>query len=156
MTLPASQQHLLDGIAGELRTTEPHLAGMFAVFTRLTKDEALPRAEQLDARARRPRRWLSRLSPRRPWTVASGSGRSRPRRFISGMRVLLLLIPLALMGLVIAIVGTSTPNARAACWAHQARLSHAVHQQAKTCLAAVGLRGSEVWLGPARPRTPAS
>ena len=156
MTLPASQQHLLDGIAGELRTTEPRLAGMFAVFTRLTRDEALPRAEQLEAKARRPRRCPGWLSPRRPWAVASGSGRSRPRRLSSGMRVLLLLIPLALMGLVIAIVGTSTPNARAACWANQARLSRAVHQQTKTCLAAVGLRGSEVWVGPTRPRTPAS
>jgi len=154
MTLPASQQHLLDGIAGELRTTEPRLAGMFAVFTRLTKDEALPWAEQLEARARRPRRWLSWLSLRRLW--ASGSGRSRPRRLVSGIRVLLLLIPLALMGAVIALIGTSTPNARAACWANQARLSRAVHQQTKTCLAAVGLRGTEVWPGPARPRTPAS
>jgi len=154
MTLPASQQHLLDGIAGELRTTEPRLAGMFAVFTRLTRDEALPRAEQLEARARRPRRWLSWLSPRRLWV--SGPGRSRPRRLISGMRVLLLLIPLALMGAVIALIGSSTPNARAACWANQARLSRAVHQQTKTCLAAVGLRGPEVWLGPAGPRTPAS
>jgi hypothetical protein len=156
MTLPASQQHLLDGIAGELRTTEPRLAGMFAVFTWLTRDEALPCAEQLEASARRPRRWLSWLSPRRLCAVASGSGRSRPRRLISRTRVLLLLIPLALMGLVIAIVGTSTPNARAACWAHQARLSRAAHQQAKTCLAAVGLRASEVWPGPGQPRTPAS
>jgi len=156
MTLPASQQHLLDGIAGELRTTEPRLAGMFAVFTRLTRDEALPRAEQLEAGPRAPRRWLSWLSHRRQRALASGSGRSRPRRLISGTRVLLLLIPLSLMGLVIALVGTSTPNARAACWAHQARLSRAVHQQAKTCLAAVGQRGSEVWLGPRQVRTPAS
>jgi len=156
MTLPASQQHLLDGIEGELRATEPRLAGMFAVFTRLTRGEALPRAEQFEARARRPRRWLSQLSPRRLWAVAFGSDRSRPRPLFSGLRVLLLLIPLSLMGLVIALVGTSTPNARAACWAQQARLSHTVHQKAKTCLAAVGQRGSEVWLGPRRVHSPAS
>jgi hypothetical protein len=153
MTLPASQQHLLEGIAGELRTTEPRLAGMFAVFTRLTRDEALPRAEQLEARTRRPRRWLS---SRRLWAMASGSGRSRARPLLSGLRVLLLLIPLSLMGLMIALVGTSTPNARAACWAQQARLSLTVHQKARTCLAAVGQRGSEVWLGPRRVHSPTS
>jgi hypothetical protein len=147
MTLPAIQQHLLDGIEGELRATEPRLVGMYAVFSRLTRGEALPRTEQIEARSGRPwSSWLTRL-----WAPDC----SRPRRFISGVRVLLLLIPLALIGLMIALISATAPSARAACWGHQARVAHTTSQPAKSCLAAVRLRGSEVWLGPGRTRTAA-
>ena len=66
MSLPAGQQRVLDGIGEALRRTEPRLASMFAIFTRLSKDEPPPRREQLAARGpfaslaaawRRPPRW---------------------------------------------------------------------------------------------------
>jgi hypothetical protein len=59
-----------------------------------------------------------------------------------------------LLGLMIGLIGASAPNGRAACWAHQAHLTRTANQT-KTCLAAARLRGSEVWLEPARARTAA-
>jgi hypothetical protein len=56
MSLPASEQRALDGIAGALRAGEPRLASMFAMFTNLNKNERRPLREQLSAaRLRRAR-----------------------------------------------------------------------------------------------------
>jgi hypothetical protein len=55
MSLPACQERILSGIENELRKGAPRLASRFAIFTRLTGDEELPRTEQLV-----PRRWLDR------------------------------------------------------------------------------------------------
>ena len=52
MSLPAGQQRILDGIAETLRLTEPRLTVMFAIFTRLAKNEPPPRREQISARRR--------------------------------------------------------------------------------------------------------
>jgi hypothetical protein len=49
MSLPASQQRVLDGIAEALRASEPRLASMFAIFTRLCRSEGPPWREQLTA-----------------------------------------------------------------------------------------------------------
>ena len=49
MSLPAAQQHTLDAIADRLRRSEPKLAAMYAIFTRLCSSEALPGREQLRA-----------------------------------------------------------------------------------------------------------
>jgi hypothetical protein len=49
MSLPASQQRVLDAIENALKRREPRLASMFAIFTRLTTSEGLPRTEVLDA-----------------------------------------------------------------------------------------------------------
>ena len=55
MALPACQERVLRGIEDELMQGAPRLASRFAIFTRLTGDEDLPRIEQLA-----PRRWLDR------------------------------------------------------------------------------------------------
>jgi hypothetical protein len=47
VSLPACQQRVLDGIERGLQTCEPRLASMFAIFTRLTRDEAVPQRESL-------------------------------------------------------------------------------------------------------------
>lgn len=52
MSLPAGQQRILDGIAEALRLTEPRLTVMFAIFTRLAKNEPPPCREQISARRR--------------------------------------------------------------------------------------------------------
>jgi hypothetical protein len=57
MGLPAGQERILSGIANALREGEPHLASRFAIFTRLTSGEELPRTEQL-VRPPFRRRWL--------------------------------------------------------------------------------------------------
>jgi hypothetical protein len=48
MGLPASQQRVLDRIEEALKKREPRLASMFAMFTRLTVHEGVPRIEALD------------------------------------------------------------------------------------------------------------
>jgi hypothetical protein len=47
MSLPASQQRVLDRIEEALKKHEPRLASMFAMFGRLTFHEGLPRTETL-------------------------------------------------------------------------------------------------------------
>jgi hypothetical protein len=63
MSLPACQERALSSIEGALTASEPHLASMFAIFTRLNQDEPVG-AEPL-ARGRlpwlRPRRALSAI-----------------------------------------------------------------------------------------------
>ena len=56
MSLPAAQQRVLDRMEGALQASEPHLATMFAIFTRLNLNEPVG-AEPL-ARPRRRTRWL--------------------------------------------------------------------------------------------------
>lgn len=66
MSLPAAQQDILDRMEGTLLVSEPHLAGMFAVFARLNAGEpvhpeplARPRPRRRRLRGRRLRtRWL--------------------------------------------------------------------------------------------------
>ena len=57
MTLPVAQQRVLDRIEGALHDSEPHLASMFSIFTRLNADEPLG-AEPLARPRRRRVRWL--------------------------------------------------------------------------------------------------
>jgi hypothetical protein len=52
MGLPAVQQRVLDRMEGALKASEPHLAAMFAIFTRLSAGEPVGR-ESLAARRRR-------------------------------------------------------------------------------------------------------
>lgn len=50
MSLSTAQQRVLDGIADGLRRTEPKLAAMYAMFTRLCGSEGLPIREQVTRR----------------------------------------------------------------------------------------------------------
>jgi hypothetical protein len=56
MSLPAGQQRVLQRIEQTLVTEDPELGSLFAVFTRLTGQDAMPHAEQLMTAPRRPRR----------------------------------------------------------------------------------------------------
>jgi Protein of unknown function (DUF3040) len=47
MSLPAGQQRVLDAIEVRLRASEPQLISMFAIFTRLTRNDGGPHREQL-------------------------------------------------------------------------------------------------------------
>jgi hypothetical protein len=51
MGLPASQRRILEKIENALRATDPRLTSLFAIFSRLNRDEEMPRIEQLRARA---------------------------------------------------------------------------------------------------------
>ena len=49
--LPARQRRVLDNIESELRSADPRLAAKFVIFGRLTRDEEMPRIEELRHRA---------------------------------------------------------------------------------------------------------
>jgi hypothetical protein len=51
MGLPARQRRVLESIEGKLRGSDPRLAAMFTIFARLTRDEEMPRVEELRHRA---------------------------------------------------------------------------------------------------------
>ncbi len=47
MGLPVRQRRVLERIENALRGSDPKLAGLYAIFARLTRDEEMPRVEQL-------------------------------------------------------------------------------------------------------------
>jgi len=47
MGLPARQRRVLERIECTLRGSDPKLAALYAIFARLTRDEEMPRIEQL-------------------------------------------------------------------------------------------------------------
>jgi hypothetical protein len=49
--LPVNQRKILERIENALRGSDPRLAALFSIFTRLTRDEEMPRIEQIRARA---------------------------------------------------------------------------------------------------------
>src|SRR5215472_6002600 len=70
MTLTARQSRALDSIEQQLRAREPRLASMFAMFTKLAKDDLPPVTETIEVRRWH---WLAELTarllpgqPRRP------------------------------------------------------------------------------------------
>jgi hypothetical protein len=47
MGLPVRQRRVLERIESALRGSDPKLAALYAIFARLTRDEEMPRVEQL-------------------------------------------------------------------------------------------------------------
>lgn len=68
VSLPSYQQTLLDGMDRALETRDPRLASMFAIFTRLTRDDGPPLSERL---SRSPSQAALRLRAAIRWTRAS-------------------------------------------------------------------------------------
>lgn len=94
MSLPARQQRALDRIEHSLHVCEPHLKSMFAIFTKLTGGEEMPRLEELQPRSLPFPGWRKR--PER---------RGRKRRAATGARLrVLLLIPVMLLALAPAVL----------------------------------------------------
>jgi hypothetical protein len=60
VTLPVSQQRTLDRIDRMLRDSDPRLVALFAIFTRLTWDEEIPRIEEIRAGLTRISGWIAR------------------------------------------------------------------------------------------------
>ena len=74
MSLPACQERILSRMETALKACEPRLASRFAIFTRLTRGEELPRTEQLLSQS-----WLQRVlaGAGRAWRVLFPRPRSR-------------------------------------------------------------------------------
>jgi hypothetical protein len=101
MSLPSSQQRVLDRIEGILRDSDPRLTALFMIFTRLTREEEMPRIEELRARLTRIRAWISwRTAPARRVVM----GRSERMQAI-------LFFPAALTAMCCALlIGASSPG----------------------------------------------
>jgi hypothetical protein len=79
MSLPASQRRALVQIEQSLADDHPSLGPLFAVFTSLTRQQAMPVTERVTARPWRPWRRPARLRrPARPQRPASQRRRMRP------------------------------------------------------------------------------
>jgi hypothetical protein len=61
VSLPAGQQQVLDRTETHLEGCEPRLTSMFAIFTRLTRDDGAPRTESLRQQGSETRTWDDRL-----------------------------------------------------------------------------------------------
>jgi hypothetical protein len=102
MSLPASQQRILDRIEGTLRDSDPRLVALFVIFTRLARDEEMPCVEELRARLTRLGTWISwRIAP-----IQRLAGRPS-QRFRA-----ILLFPAALVAMLCALlIGAGSPGA---------------------------------------------
>src|ERR1700683_5697413 len=54
MSLPVAQERTLTSIEQALRSRDPRLNSLFSIFTRLTRQEAMPTIEQIPQRRWRP------------------------------------------------------------------------------------------------------
>jgi hypothetical protein len=89
MGLPARQRKVLDSIESALHRSDPRLASLFAIFTRLNRDEEMPRLEQVRARAvllfaglRRRTLWINRRArAASQWLAAPQRARLRAALF---------------------------------------------------------------------------
>ena len=132
MTLPASQQRALDAIDDVLQSAEPRLATMFGVFTDLTRLDAMPAAETLEAAPWWARHRLAGPLYRPGWSGHHGQRpghhghRPGQRRHQPGRRPLqagrrlsrIVLIPLLLLAaasLVVVSLVSSGPGGRRGC-----------------------------------------
>lgn len=53
MSLPVTEERALTSIEQALRSRDPKLSSLFSIFTRLTRQEAMPTFEQIQRRRRR-------------------------------------------------------------------------------------------------------
>jgi hypothetical protein len=101
MSLPARQERVLGSMTHSLHASEPHLTSMFAIFTKLTRNEDMPRLEAPDAWPLPFWGWRQRLTrPRRERRAASSAGSA----YAPGARLrAILLVPAMLAALATAV-----------------------------------------------------
>jgi hypothetical protein len=109
MSLPARQERVLERIEHSLHACDP-LRPMFAMFTKLARDEEMPRLEKLQAPSSPLWDWLKRRATRS--ARATGAPGTRLRAIILVPIVLLALAPAALLGLGIHGVSHCGPASR--------------------------------------------
>jgi hypothetical protein len=82
MGLPVGQRKHLDRIESSLRASDPRLASLFTIFTRLNRDEEMPAMEQLRAGVAQLRLRLKfRRFTVRSWLRTSAGSRLRTALF---------------------------------------------------------------------------
>jgi hypothetical protein len=108
MSLPVGQQRVLDDIEGALQTSEPRLASMYAIFTRLTKNEMRPGREELPTRRNRLG-WLRCLSARRVIRAITPKPWGRVPRALALAQIITVLAALGVL------IGLTVHTVRGAC-----------------------------------------
>jgi hypothetical protein len=105
MGLPARQRRILGRIESALRGSDPRLAALYSIFARLTRDEEIPRIEQL-------RHSVVLALSRARLRLASAGAMAR-RRLVPRPRAVLLFplaLCLAVASIVFAIRASHGPN----------------------------------------------
>ena len=103
MGLPARQRRVLERIEGTLRGSDPRLAGLYAIFSRLTRDEEMPRIEQVRHGMRRNAARIGKIS-------AGATGRRHIRLVQKQPAILLFPLALALVAVTIVLAAVSGPG----------------------------------------------
>ena len=138
MSLAAREQQILDGIETALQAGETRLTSMFAIFTRLSRNEEIPGTEELAVRSRRPRSWLKApratgRHPRNAWwrsTSRAGWATGRPAAKLRAIA----LIPVALAAIAfVVLLGVSRAGVRLCGPVNAVHTSGLALSQARTC-----------------------
>jgi hypothetical protein len=137
MSLPVGQQRVLDDIEGVLQASEPRLASMYAIFTRLTKNELRPRREELPAGRVRLGRLRSCLSVRRMIRAIT------PRAWGPVPRALVLAEIITVLAAVGVLIGLTLHTVRGACASGLSVHSALTHTRAG-CRAQAGHVGNPI------------
>jgi Protein of unknown function (DUF3040) len=125
MGLPAHQRRILERIESALRGSDPRLAALFSIFSRLNRDEEMPRIEQVRARAAIILAWVHhRVASVVRWCGAPARAKLRAALFF----------PVAL-GIVASaiVVGARFPSANRCAAAPRATGTAQTTARAKTC-----------------------
>lgn len=103
MTLPADNRDILDRIRAQLATEEPHLTGMYRVFSRLTARDLIP---DEDAVRRLPRRPAGAGGSGPAWAggPVAGGLRLRGRTVMTGRQARIMALPALLLAILITII----------------------------------------------------
>jgi hypothetical protein len=105
MGLPVRQRRVLERIENTLRGSDPRLAALYAIFARLTRDEEMPRIEQLRHSAAR---LVLRLRLALAFLGTRLFGRLIPRQ--RGVLFFPLAVGLAVASIVFAVKSSSGPQ----------------------------------------------
>jgi hypothetical protein len=126
MGLPAHQRKILDRIESALRGSDPRLAALFSIFSRLNRDEEMPGIEQVRARAAVfAGRIRYRLTVFARWFGAPARAKLRAALFFP--------VALAIVASAI-VVGAGFPSAnRCAAAPRTAGTAHTSSPRSKTC-----------------------
>ena len=104
MTLPADNRDILDRISAQLAAEEPHLTGMYRVFSRLTARDLIPDEDAV----RRPAGPGGYGPARAGGPVAGGLGagglRLRGRTVLTGRQARIMAVPALLLAILITVI----------------------------------------------------